>query len=71
MFDDIITKRLGDSLKTPTTIKQPDFVAYEGDSEPDIPFVHTFDEDPVDASGKAAFEKPLTDVWINVEVSLP
>ena len=70
IFTDVISQRLGDSLETPSKLNYNEYVAYE-DGELGHPQLDKVDEDPLNEDGKAAFEKPLTDVWINAEVSLP
>ena len=71
IFDDIILKKLGDSMLTPTN--PPDamgHVPYEDGIEPEhIKFPQG--NDPVDSDGKSVFEKPITDQWINAELNLP
>ena len=69
-FDNYIRAKLGDSVTTPRP-KARSYVPYE-DNEPDSPpHLHTVDEDPIDGSGAAVFERPITDHWINAEVYLP
>ena len=68
IFDDIILKKLGDPIFTPPSLPVQDFVPYS-DGELDPPLI--LDEDPVTPTGKAMFEKPLTDMIINAELSLP
>ena len=70
IFDDLITKKLGDSLTKPIKPPAPDYVPY-ADGELDPVLVHEVDEDPVDADGTAVFEKPITDHWLNAELRLP
>ena len=67
IFDDIILKNLGDPLFTAPSLPVQDFVPYS-DSELDPPLV--LDEDTVTHTGEAMFEKPLTDMIINAELSL-
>ena len=46
------------------------YVAYD-DGELGHPHLDKIDEDPLQDNGRSAFEKPITDVWINAEVFLP
>ena len=76
-FDKIIRQKLGDSI-TPLKVTAPDSEAIdetdfadvdtdaEEDSPSDLP-----DEDPVDATGKAIYEQPFTDLLLNAQVILP
>ena len=41
------------------------------DGNLDDPTLHTIDDDPALPDGKAAFDKPFTDQWINAELNLP
>ena len=59
LFDDIITKKLGDSMSFPLKRKVTNHVPYE-DDETDVPQL-PLDNDPVDGKGQAIFEKPITD----------
>ena len=68
IFDDIIRKKLGDPIFTPPSLPAQDFVPYS-DGELDPPLI--LDEDPVTPKGGSMFEKPLTDMVINAELSLP
>ena len=70
-FDEGILKKFGDSMSLPkpddTELLPPsDFTIDEEDEPPLIP-----DEDPVDATGKAVYEQPFTDMLIHAEVLLP
>ena len=74
IFDDLITKQYGDSITiVPATPAKPedgasaDDLQYDEDEEP--PFIP--DDDPVDATGKAVYEQPFTDMLLNAEVLLP
>ena len=71
IFDDVILKKLGNSMFKPTN--PPDVmghVPYEDGIEPD-PIKFPEDNDPVDTDGKSVFEKPITNQWINAELNLP
>lgn len=73
LFDDIILKKLGDSMNKPhkPLEDQPDHVPYEDGEDPDL-VKFPEDNDPIDPSdGKSVFEKPITDQWINAELNLP
>ena len=70
-FDDAIALKLGTSMSLPS--KEPDLdldeadLLQEDDEAPsELPIV-----DPVDASGKAVYDKPFTDYLIHAEVLLP
>ena len=70
LFDSIIVKKLGDSMHRPESSSFPEWTPYEDDdnfSSLHIPD----DQDPVDEKGSTAFEKPITDRWINAELNLP
>ena len=49
---------------------QPEHTPYEDGEEPSLTKFPE-DNDPVDSEGKNVFEKPITDQWINAELSLP
>ena len=67
MFDDTITKKLGDPVSTLETLPAQNFVPYsEGELDPPL----VIDEDLVTSTEDAAFEKPMTDLLINTESSL-
>ncbi len=69
-FDNAITSKLGDSLTKPQQPLPTDYVPY-ADGELDPPPIHEVDEDPADSDGTSVFEKPITDHWINAELTLP
>ena len=55
-------------MSTQDTLPAQNFVPYsEGGLEPPL----IIDEDPVISAGDAAFEKPMTNLLINAELSLP
>ena len=69
IFDDIILKKLGDSIRAP---EKPinDYVPYYDDVDPYS--VSLPDEnDPINKDGTSVFEKPITDQWINAKINLP
>jgi len=74
-FDEAIRILHGDSMSllvqpvVPDDTDLSDFITDE-DGEHDEPIVIP-EEDPVDATGKAIFEKPFTDMLIHAEVLLP
>ena len=57
-------------MTTPTKPPASDYVPY-ANGELDPPPIHEVYEDPVNSDGKAVFEKPITDHWINMELRLP
>lgn len=72
-FDALIKAKLGDSITVaPTATVRSDFdsaedLQYDEDEEPPIIPI----DDPVDATGKAVYEQPFTDMLLNAEVLLP
>ena len=72
-FDRAIRNKLGDSM-TPTPkatflnddIEESDFIEPDDEVPPEIP-----DDDPVDSTGKAVYEQPVTDLLLNAKVFLP
>ena len=72
LFDDLILKKIGDSMSKPqkSATDQPEHTPYEDGEEPSLTKFPE-DNDPVDSEGKNVFEKPITDQWINAELSLP
>ena len=69
IFDDIILKKLGDSIRAPE--KQiKDYVPYSDDFDPDsvsLPYYN----DPINNAGTSVFEKSITDQWINAKLNFP
>ena len=70
IFDDIILKKLGDSMSKPTKPSPPDHIPYSDGVDPDSVELPE-DNDPVGPDGTAVFEKPITDQWIHAELNLP
>ena len=70
LFDDRVEKKLGSSMEFPTKDSKSKYIPYEDDSG-DAPPLIPDDNDPVEANGKAMFEKPITDMLIHSEVHLP
>ena len=70
IFDDIILKKLGDSVRKPEKPIRGNFVPYADEVDPD-PVQLPDDNDPIDTDGTSVFEKPITDQWINAELKLP
>ena len=70
IFDDIILKKLGDSVCKPEKPIADAFVPYENEVDP-APVQLPDDNDPIDKDGTSVFEKPITDQWINAELKLP
>ena len=70
IFDDIILKKLGDSVCKPEKPIAGAFVPYENEVDP-APVQLPDDNDPIDKDGTSVFEKPITDQWINAELKLP
>lgn len=72
LFDDLIRKKLGDSVTVTTSQKpedSPDIADFQLDEGEEPP---TFDdEDPVTADGKAVYDQPFSDLLLNAEVILP
>ena len=72
IFVKLIRDKLGDSLRPPPkddAKKGEEFDAYLDDDEP-VSATLPDDNDPL-LEGKAQFEQPITDRWINAELSLP
>ena len=69
LFDDLIRKKLGDSVKYPTRPLPRNFVPYSDNIEPNSLQLPE-ENDPIDSDGTSAFEKPITDYWIHSEVVL-
>ena len=71
-FDALTYRKYCDSIIIAPTVKpeyadSADDLQYDEDEEaPIIP-----DDDPVDATGKAVYEQPFTDMLLNAEVLLP
>ena len=70
IFEDLFQKRLGDSMAHPEKPILNKYYPYFDDSDPDS------DQLPeeiylVDSDGTTAFEKPITDSWINAEMNQP
>ena len=70
IFDDIILKKLGDSVAKPTNSNARECVPYSYGVELDSIKLPE-DNDPVMPDGTASFEKPITDQWIHTELNLP
>ena len=70
IFDDIILKKLGDSMTKPKRPNPPDHIPYADGIDPDLVDLPE-DNDPVMPDGTAVFEKPITDQWIHAELNLP
>ena len=69
IFDDIILKKLGDSILAP---EKPNkiYVPYSDDVDPDSVSLPN-NNDPINKDGTSVFEKPITDQWINAKINLP
>ena len=69
IFDDIILKKLSDSIRAP---KKPikDYVPYSDDVDQDSVSLPD-DNYPINWDGTSVFFKPITDQWINAELSFP
>ena len=63
-------KKLGDSVAKPTNANACENVPYSDVFDPDSVKLPE-DNDPVMPDGTDAFEKPITDQWINAELNLP
>ena len=70
LYDDVIRKKLGDSITLPKKPLSTEYIPYSDGVEPD-PLHLPSDDDPVDKDGTSVFEKPITDYWIHAEVCLP
>ena len=70
IFDDIIRKKLGDSMVFPPKHSDTSYVPYSDSVEP-TSLQLSDDNDPLNADGTSVFEKPITDRWIHAEVTLP
>ena len=70
IFDDIILKKLGDSVDKPTNANSREYNPYSDGVDPDSVKLPE-DNGPVMPDGTAAFEKPITCQWIHVELNLP
>ena len=70
IFDDIIRKKLGDSMVFPPKPSDTSYVPYSDGIEP-TSLQLPDDNDPLNADGTSVFEKPITDRWIHAEVTLP
>ena len=70
LFDDIMRKKLGDAMVYPAKPSNTEYIPYSDDVEPNSLQLPE-ENDPVNSDGTSAFEKPITDAWINSEVSLP
>ena len=68
-IDEIIKKKLGDSMMFSPDTTSPHFIHYHDKDEPD-PFHILTDNDQVDENA-LIYEKAITDYWINNEVCLP
>jgi len=70
LFDTLVRSKLGNCMSKPPKPLPTEYIPYsEGNLDP--PPLHEVDEDPVQSDGTAVFEKPITDHWINAELSLP
>ena len=71
-FGDVILSKFGNSMSLPSAPPPADEFTEEHllQEHDDIP-VEIPLEDPVDASGRAVYEKPFTDYLIHAEVLLP
>ena len=70
LFDSLIEKKLGDSMSFPPKPLPDDFEPYADDSDPTVPPLPD-NNDPLDPSGQAQFDQPITDRLIHAEVHLP
>ena len=70
-FDDSIKKIHGDSIYLPYKSPNPDSMSLSYiDDEDEDPVKIPYD-DPVDATGKAIYDKPFTNMLIHAKVLLP
>jgi hypothetical protein len=71
IFDDLIRKKLGDSMSLPSKpLPDTSYIPYSDNCEPDLIDIPD-NNDPVDSSGVAIFDKPITDRLIHAELNLP
>ena len=70
IFDNIILKKLSDSVAKPINANVRDHVPYFAGVDPDYVKLPE-DNDPVMPDGTAGFDKPITDQWIHAELNLP
>ena len=71
-FDEAIFKIHGDSMSLPSPTSKPeDSHLADFYSNDDVDTTTKHDDDPVDVTGQAVFEKPFNDLLINAEVLLP
>ena len=70
IFEDLIQKRLGDSMAQPEKHITTEYEPYSGDIEPASVQLPE-DNYLVDTDGTNAYEKPITDHWIHAEINLP
>ena len=70
IFDDIILKKLCDSVAKPTNSNAREHVPYSDGVDADSVKLSE-DNDPVMLDGTADFEKTITDQWTHAEMSLP
>jgi len=74
-FDDAIRTLHGNSMSlldkpdVPDDSEMSDYMTDEDGEHDEVIMIP--EEDPVDATGKAVFEKPFTDMLIHAEVLLP
>ena len=69
IFEDLIQKRLGDSMVQPEKPVPTEYEPHSDYSDPD--FVQLpGDNNPVKTDGTTDFEKPITDHWIHAETNL-
>ena len=70
IFDDIILKKLGDSVAKPTNSNAREHVPYSDGVDADSVKLPE-DNEPVIPDGTADFEKAITDQWTHAELNLP
>lgn len=68
-FDEVIKRKLGDSVSMPP--KTPDSEPYADEYEDGAKSIIPNDEDPIISPGQAEFETPISDNFINAELYLP
>ena len=70
IFNDIILKKLSDSMSRPTKPDPPEHNSYSDGIDPDSVKLPA-DNGPVNPDSTVVFEKPITEQWIHIELNLP
>ena len=70
LFNDLVQKRLGDSMAQPEKHILAEYDWYYNDSEPASVQLPEYNY-PVDTDGTTSYEKPITYFWIYAEMNMP